>query len=105
MDMLKLKNGSEECVPLVNTTVMSVRHLMESNPIAFVELVLLCRDRNHELFGNTAVDLQGLALVGRDGFVHDSIRNIVLSAVEGEGLEMKLISPLAAIAKAEGAVT
>lgn len=95
MDILKLKNGSEEVAPLVNVTMISVRHLLESNPIAFVELVSLCQDRDHELFGNTAVELQRLALVKPDGSVHGSIRNIVLSAVEGEGLEMRFISPLA----------
>lgn len=94
MDMLKLKNGSEEFPALVKVTWMSMMDLLESHPIALVELVSLCRDRDHELFGNTAVELQGLALVDPGGSVHRSIRNIVLSAVEGEGLEMRLISPL-----------
>lgn len=95
MNRLKLKNGTEEAAPLVKVTMMSAEHLVESNPIAFVELVALCRDRDHELFGNTAVELQRLALVGPDGSVHDSIRNVVLSAAEGEGLEMRFVSPLA----------
>lgn len=95
MDVLKLKNGSEEAAPLVKVTMMSVEHLMESHPIALMELVSLCRDRDHELFGNTAVELRSFALVDLDGSIHRSIRNIVLSAVEGEGLEMRLISPLA----------
>lgn len=95
MDMLKLKNGSEEFPALVKVTMMSVEHLLESHPVAFFELVSLCRDRDHELFGNTAVKLQGLGLVDPGGKVHGSIRNIVLSAVEGEDLEMRLISPLA----------
>ncbi len=36
-----------------------------------------------------------LALVQPDGRVHESIRNIVLSAFEGEGLEMHMVSPVA----------
>ena len=95
MDMLKLKNGSEEAASLVKVTMMSVEHLLESKPIAFAELVSLCRDRHHELFGNTAVELQRFGLVEPGGSVHNSIRNIILSAVEGEDLEMRFISPLA----------
>ena len=94
--VVKLKNGSEEAEPLVRVTIMSLRMLMESDPIAFYELFELCKDRNHKMFGNAGEKLAKLGLVGAAGHVHDSIRNIVLSAVEGEGLDMCLVSPIAA---------
>lgn len=97
VDILKLKNGAEEAASLVKVTMMSVKRLMESNPIALIELALLCRDRDHELFGNTAVELQSLGLVDPGGSVHGSIRNVILSAVEGEGLKMIFASPLAQV--------
>ena len=98
---VKLKNGSEELDVLVSATMLSLRTLMQENPIAAFELVELCRDPAHKLFGNTRSDLEALSLVGRtadpDGppIVHDSIRHIVLSAAEGEGLELTFGNPLA----------
>ncbi len=56
------------------------------------ELVL---DPNHKFFGNTKDRLEALALVDANGGIHDSIRNIVLSAIEGEDLEMRLTNPVA----------
>jgi hypothetical protein len=91
---MKLKNGSEELDGLVGVTMMSVRRLTQTHPIAFYELVMLCRDPKHKLFGNTGQALNDLSLV-TNGQVHDSIRNIVLSAIEGEGMDMTLVSPVA----------
>jgi len=90
---MKLKNGSEELDGLVGVTMMSIRKLTETHPIAFYELVMLARDPKHKLFGNTSQILSNLALV-TNGQVHDSIRNIVLSAVEGSGMDMTLGSPV-----------
>jgi len=95
MKTLVLKNGSEEAEPLVKVTMMSLRNLMETNLIAFYELVCLCRDGKHQLFGNTGEVLGKFSLVS-NGQVHDSIRNIVLSAAEGEGLDMRLTNPVVA---------
>lgn len=59
------------------------------------ELVMKCRDKNHQLFGNTGERLKKLRLIEEDGSIHGSIRNIVLSSAEGEGLEMTFKSPVA----------
>ncbi|MBD3330043.1 hypothetical protein GF354_00765 [Candidatus Peregrinibacteria bacterium] len=96
MEAARLKNGSEEFKPLVQMTMASLSKLAETNPIAFYELVMKCREQGHELFGNTGEVLQSLALIQDErGTVHDSIRNVVLSAVEGDGLDMTLRSPFA----------
>jgi hypothetical protein len=91
---MKLKNGSEEHDGLVGVTMMSIRQLTKTHPIAFYELVMLARDPKHKLFGNTDEPLNALSLI-TNGQIHDSIRNIILSAVEGEGREMTLGSPKA----------
>lgn len=93
--VLKLKNGTEEAAPLVRVTMMALRSLMQDHPIAFFELVTLCRDRNHTLFGNTGVILRDQTLIQSDGQPHDSIRNIVVSAVTGDMMAMRLGSPVA----------
>lgn len=67
---------------------------MKSKPMAVYELNELCKDRNHKIFGTLGADLKELALLGADGQPHGSIKNIVLSAISGEGLEMTLASPV-----------
>lgn len=94
MKAVTLKNGSEEANVLVTVTMMSLRRLMKEKPIIFYELVMKCRDSNHQFFGKDCQDLERLNLVQPDGRVHDSIRNIVLSAAIGDGLEMRLGSPI-----------
>lgn len=95
METVQLKNGAEEAVPLVNVTMMSLRKLFDELPIVLYELVMLCRDSNHKPFGNCAKDLLDLNLIGPSNRPHNSIRNIVLSAVSGDGLDMTLGSPVA----------
>lgn len=99
MDTFLLRNGTEEVEPLVVTVMTSLRLIFERQPIAFYELVMFCRDDRHRLFGTSGDELVRRGLLdsdGSDGFrVHDSIRNIVLSAADGEGLEMTLINPVA----------
>ncbi len=94
MEVLVLKNGTKEAEWLVKTTMILLEDLIKSNSVAFYELTMKCRDSEHQFFGKTAELLKELALVQGDGTVHDSTRNIVLSAVEGDGLKMKLVSPV-----------
>lgn len=90
-----LKNGSREFAPLVGVAMGSLGLLMQKNPIAFYELVMKARDRQHIFFGNTAEVLRGYALIEADGDLHETLRNVVLSAVRGDGLNMVLSSPIA----------
>lgn len=91
METVILKNGAEEVKALVNVTMFSLERL---GPIEFYELVQTCRVRGHVPFGNTQSTLQSLGLLERNGVPYDSIRNIVLSAAVGEGLELRLQSPI-----------
>ncbi|MFV0529148.1 MAG: hypothetical protein ACK5MN_10575 [Lachnospiraceae bacterium] len=48
------------------------------------------------VFGKIAFTQKYLAcLIQSDGRVHDDVREIVLAATTGSGLDLKLISPLA----------
>jgi len=95
MQLLKLRNGSEEPKPAVITTMQSLKALFESNVMAAYELRELCRNPNHIIFGDLDDELRALALIQSDNSIHDSIRNIVMCAFEGEGLDMTLVSPIA----------
>jgi len=92
-----LKNGTEACLPLVTVTMFSLNKLIEDGKIIVVhELVQLCRNHDHVPWGKTGEDLKALSLVeNRDGWhVHDGIRDIVLSAANGEGLGMSIGNPV-----------
>ena len=94
--MIRLKNGSDELSTLVAVTMMSLKNLIESDPISFYELVSKARDRNHKVWSQRQTDvLVGLGLMEREGTLHNSISNVVLSAVSGEGLAMTLGDPVA----------
>lgn len=93
---VRLRNGAEEVKSLVSMILFTLKDMWSKGEVTTVyELAMLCRDPEHKLFGDTGDVLKKLSLVQPDGRVHDSIRNIVLSAVEGEGLDMRLQSPIA----------
>lgn len=91
---VRLRNGSEEAEPAVVAIMVSLRQLMNDNPIALFELVEVSKNASHKPFGNTGEVLKRLSLMEPDGRIHDTIRNIVLSAAEGEGLNLHLVSPV-----------
>lgn len=93
ISMVKLKNGSEVPKPVLITTMMSLELLMNKNPIACYELVQKCKDSKHTMFGNTKKVVEDLALMN-SGSIHDTVKDIVLSAVEGDELNMVLTSPI-----------
>jgi hypothetical protein len=94
VNIVTLKNGSQELSSLVQMTMLSLRLLFEENPIVAYELCELCKNPGHRIFGDCGAKLVQLGLLQQGGAVHGSIRNIVLSAISGEGLEMTLGSPL-----------
>lgn len=99
IETVTLRNGVSEAKALVVTTMMALERLLDSGQgIRFYELVMLCRDPDHNIFGNSGEKLAELGLVdvvpGHAPKVPDSIRNIVLSAVHGVDASMALQSPL-----------
>jgi hypothetical protein len=98
MEMVKLKNGTEEAKHLVTTVMMSINGLAKQGlpgMLAVYDLAEVCKGKGYRPFGDNMKKLQGLALLDQSGKPHDSIRNIVLSAVQGEGLDMTIGSPVA----------
>jgi hypothetical protein len=92
METVKLKNGTEEGKVAVSAIMLSIKLL---RPIDVYELVMKCRDRKHQIWEPSKKPLQDLTLVAADGSIHETIRNIVLSAVEGDGFDMTIGSPVA----------
>lgn len=95
LELVKLKNGSEEPEVSVRAIMISLEHLVKRDLVALYELVEVCKDRSHYMWPGTANVLKDLRLMGTDGSVHDTVRHVVLSAVTGEGLSLGVTSPLA----------
>lgn len=94
--MIRLKNGSEELSTLIAVMRVSLKNLINSDPISFFELVSKARNRNHQVFSKHQVDvLKGLGLMEPDGNLHQSVINVVTSAVTGDDLDMTLGDPVA----------
>ena len=97
-DMITLRNGYIAERVGFAVTFLSLQQLFKYEPRAFHELVTSCRSREHPLFPGTENVLMELRLVesiddiGR-AHISDHTRNIVLSVVEGDGLEMYLVHP------------
>ncbi|HEY5987170.1 MAG TPA: hypothetical protein VIV12_12470 [Streptosporangiaceae bacterium] len=103
---VQLRNGGMVFEPAILVTAYSVRDLMEKDPIAFWELVEVCRKPDHQIFSS----VQAQVLVARsllvpvrtaDGAIdlarskpHQIIRDVVCSMVEGELPHVRLVSPL-----------
>ena len=90
MKSITLKNGAVEAELLVDMVMLTLSDLIRHRPIEFYELVMCCRDNEHVPFGNTGDKLKEWALYP----ISDSIRNVVLSAVTGDGIDMSLGSPI-----------
>jgi hypothetical protein len=99
METVKLKNGTEEVAALVKVTMVSVKGLWNSGLPGLLmvsDLVQICRcDPSYRKFGTNEEELTKLGLLQSGGQVHDSIRNIVLSAFTGDKLDLVLGSPIA----------
>lgn len=92
-----LRTGIEEAKSLVSLVMHILERLYEEKPIVLYELATLARDRNHAPFGRSGNDLVELKLIQQIGnnnyTMHESIRNIVAAATDGNGMDMVLRSP------------
>jgi len=97
MIAVKLRNGTEEAKALVQVVFMHINHLWEQGlggVLTVYDLREVCRGNAAVVSDTNMATLKRLELVGEDGRVHQSIRNIVESALKGEGIETELVSPI-----------
>ena len=98
MEQLTLRNGSTEPAPIVQTTMMALSEIMNVDTVgitALRDLYQLCLGTaGYQMLDPQRQLLDRYLLLDTSGIPKDSIRNIVLSAVQGEGLEMELVNPV-----------
>lgn len=90
-ETVMLKNGSEVPAAAVATTMIALRELFGSQPVAFYELVQLARDPQHQLWGDSEQVLKRYAMLP----LHGVTRDVIKSAVTGTDLDMALGNPVA----------
>ncbi|HEY9295309.1 MAG TPA: hypothetical protein VIQ31_02845 [Phormidium sp.] len=95
-ETVMLKNGVEVKRILALATLMSLKELITHNPITFYELVRKCRDSSYQITTNVAIKRLGeLGMLENGELTDESLKNIVISAVEGEDLsQMALVDPV-----------
>lgn len=86
-----LKSGIEMPKPLVLATWATLRSLMERAPMVLFDAVQMARTGEPQF---NAAQLEKIGLT-QDGQMHDGIRDIILSAALGDGLDLRLTSPVA----------
>ncbi len=89
-----LKSGEELFAPIVSVIYLTLQELLKKQPIAFIELVSLARNPKHELFADTGDILKDLKLIESDMSIPKDVRLVILAASEGEGLGLRLVSPV-----------
>lgn len=98
IEMVKLKNGSTEPHPTVVATMVSLKSQAKDGlggMLLLYDLQQICKGKGERVNSSTVEKLKKLALLEQSGQPHDSVRNIVLSALQGEGLGMEIVSPIA----------
>ena len=94
MSVVRLRNGAEEAELLVVATMLHLERLYVAEPLAFFDAIMVARDPSYRTFGDVGATLRRLALLDQAGRMHGSIRNVLLSAAEGDGMDMRLVDPI-----------
>jgi hypothetical protein len=91
MRSVSLRNGSTEKGELVAITSLALRGLPRETLVEFREVI---RNPNFKISDKSRRILKDKALMENNGSVQSSIKNVVLSAVQDEGEDTKLVNPL-----------
>lgn len=101
-ETLMLRNGVEAATAVVVVTFTHLKKMFHEEPLCFWDAVMIARDPNYQPFGTNGHKLVGWGILDNDEkTMHAAIREVILAAVEGDGLEMKLVNPVRPITKAE----
>ena len=103
MKVARLRNGATEHAAHAGLIIEVIYKLLDDpkSPMAAWDLARMCVDPGYEPFGNNAQVLKDVKLLEPNGKPHDSVRNIVVSMVEGTGLDMKLVHPIVEVFEKE----
>ncbi len=90
-----LKTGQEISTPMVKVVHMALGRLFESKPAVFFDFVSALRNPKEWILRPETVEILNQYSLMEGESIRSEVRLIALASVEGEGLEMKLVSPVA----------
>lgn len=93
-----LKTGNKASRFLVKEVMAMIKQIQEdtqNGAILLNDLVMKCQDEEHRFFDGCQWKLSTLGFLDTDGLVKPSMKEIILSALVGEGNELGFISPIA----------
>lgn len=88
------KDGKNLPQSTIVATIVSLENLMYTNPVAFYELVVACRNPEYEIFKNVKDVLKKYSMIEQNGDIKPEIKAIVLDMTEGEGLKTGIFNPI-----------
>ena len=94
LEELKLKNGSTEVNVVIAATVMNLKRLITETPGVFYDVVMKARDESYELFNSIGDIRNESPLLEPDGSMRQDIRNIIMSATDGDEGDMHIVDPI-----------
>lgn len=96
-DYVPLKNGANVKVSKVNEVMRHLSDFIKEDASGFIEFVAQCRFPDEKILQSGNLPLQAIFrnLVYKNGDIPDEVRNIVLSGVQGIGINIHLVSPIA----------
>jgi hypothetical protein len=96
-EMVVLKNGKAAPRSLINTVHLALVHLASNGSVpdalAAISLADFCRN-GVAISGRELTILTEMTLVESDGSVHDTIKDIVLSATVGSSFNLRVVNPI-----------
>lgn len=101
--LVLLKNGTQESEIAVRVVMISLRGLLRGDLLemsALYDLIMLCRNQDHKFCDDRIKQLlASRSLLQSNGRVHDTIRNVVLSAATVDGFDIRLSDPVQYVSK------
>jgi hypothetical protein len=94
MSTITLRTGKEVSHEHLAILMVTLDKLARQDANAYYELVALCRNPEHKLYIGTDKTLRELKLIEKNNQPVEVTRDIVLASAEGEGLNLKLVSPV-----------
>lgn len=91
---VELTTGKREHAGLVSMVHMALSDAFARDPLMAYDVVMRAREPNYKFFGSAEERAKRLAILDDNGVMHGSVRNIILAAVTGDGLDMQLHSPI-----------
>lgn len=89
-----LKNGKTVAQTLAAAVFMTLQRLRDNDPILLYEAREAAHRPSYRPLGTYGAKLDELSLT-EDGVMHDDVRAVILSAIEGEvWWDMRLVSPV-----------